>query len=274
MKIFPGLMATVFGLFASMMVVAADKPMVAVADTAAIKSAVEMKVQQSRPELKIESVESSPIAGLYAVKFVNGPVVYATADGSYFVMGDLFAVSPAGFVNLAEQQREGGRAELMATVKTEDMIIFSPAQQPAKAYVTVFTDVDCFYCQKLHKEMADINRLGIEVRYMAFPRAGVGSDSYKKIASAWCAKDPNDAMTKLKLRQPIPNNVCPNNPVAAQYALGQKIGVTGTPALIAENGRLMPGYMPALQLAKALGVEVDPALASELAAKQAASPQR
>jgi thiol:disulfide interchange protein DsbC len=274
MKKFPGLMATVFGLLASMLVVAADEPVAAVPDIAAIKSAVEMKFQQSRPELKLESVESSPIAGLYAVKIINGPVVYATADGSHFVMGDLFAVGPGGFVNLAEQQREGGRAELMAEVKTQDMIIFSPAELPAKAYVTVFTDVDCFYCQKLHKEMVDINRLGIEVRYMAFPRAGVGSDSYKKIASAWCAKNPQDAMTKLKLRQPIPNKVCPDNPVAAQYALGQKVGVTGTPALISENGRLMPGYMPALQLARALGVEVDPALASELAAKQAASPQR
>ena len=189
-------------------------------------------------------------------------------------MGDLYSVEPSGFVNLAEQERDGDRKALLAKVKKADMIVFSPAEQPAKAYVTVFTDVDCFYCQKLHKEMADINRLGIEVRYLAFPRAGIGSDSYKKIASAWCAKDRNEAMTRLKLRQPVATNVCPGNPVADQYQLGQEMGVTGTPALITEDGRLMPGYMPALQLAKALGVTVDPAVASELAASQAASPQR
>lgn len=274
MKKLIGLMVIVLGLSASILVIAANEPEAIIEDAVAVKSTIEAKFQQSRPELKIESIEPSPIAGLYTVKFINGPVIYATANGSHFVMGDLFAVAPTGFINLAEQQREGGRVELMAGVKREDMIIFSPAELPAKAYVSVFTDVDCFYCQKLHNEMADINRLGIEVRYLAFPRAGVGSDSYKKIASAWCAKDPNDAMTKLKQRQRIPNNVCPGNPVAAQYALGQQLGVTGTPALITEGGRLMPGYMPALQLARALGVEVDPELARELAAKQAAVPQR
>lgn len=273
MKRLIGLMAILPCLLVSLVAMAEAQP-VANTNTVAVKAVIEKKFQQSRPELRIESVVQSEIASLYAVKFVNGPVIYVTADGSYFVMGDLYSVEPSGFVNLAEQERDGDRKALLAKVKKADMIVFSPAEQPAKAHVTVFTDVDCFYCQKLHKEMADINRLGIEVRYLAFPRAGIGSDSYKKIASAWCAKDRNEAMTRLKLRQPVATNVCPGNPVADQYQLGQEMGVTGTPALITEDGRLMPGYMPALQLAKALGVAVDPAVASELAARQAASPQR
>jgi thiol:disulfide interchange protein DsbC len=133
------------------------------------------------------------------------------------------------------------------------MIVFSPKGQ-VKASVTVFTDVDCGYCQKLHEEVPALNAKGIEVRYLAYPRAGIGSPSYNKIVSAWCANDQQDALTKLKRRQPIPTNICAGNPVAAQFALGGKMGVRGTPALVLESGRLLPGYMPADRLAAELGV--------------------
>ncbi|WP_235015452.1 DsbC family protein [Oceanicoccus sp. KOV_DT_Chl] len=255
-------------------VVVAQAAPAAIEGETAIAETIKTSLLASRPGLSVESIKASPIAGLYAVQIANGPVLYSTADGKYFVLGDLYQVAVGGFVNLAEQERESGRAELMAGVNMADMIVFSPKQQPAKASIMVFTDVDCFYCQKLHQEVPDLNRLGIEVRYLAYPRAGIGSDSYKKIASAWCAKDKQEALTKLKNRQPITTNVCATNPVAAQFSLGQQVGVTGTPALITEQGRLMPGYMPALQLASALGVPVDPEIAAELQAKQAAQKQR
>ncbi|MFA7554518.1 MAG: DsbC family protein [Spongiibacteraceae bacterium] len=234
----------------------------------AVESAIRASFKASRPELGIASIEPSDINGLYAVQVSNGPVLYVTADGNHFVLGDLYAVAPGGFINLAERKREGDRAELMAQVKSKDMIIFSPKQQPAKATVMVFTDVDCFYCQKLHQEVPDLNRMGIEVRYLAYPRAGIGSDSYKKIASAWCAADKQTALTTLKNRGKIAMKVCTPNPVAEQLALGQSVGVNGTPALITSDGRLMPGYMPALQLAAALGVAVDPVIVAELQTAQ------
>ena len=237
-----------------------------------VETAIRASFKASRPELGISSIAGSEISGLYAVQIINGPVLYATGDGQHFVLGDLYQVAPGGFVNLAEKAREGSRAQEMAGVSDGEMIIFSP-KETVKASIMVFTDVDCFYCQKLHQEVPDLNRLGIEVRYLAYPRAGIGSESYKKIASAWCAADKLDAMTKLKNRERIVTNVCPGNPVAAQFKLGQRIGVSGTPALITETGRLMPGYMPALQLAAALGVPVAPELAAELQAKQAAQPQ-
>lgn len=249
---------------------ALESGFVSVAAPAAITSAIKASFQASRPEITISSVTTSEITGLYTVQVSNGPVLYATADGQHFVLGDLYQVAPGGFINLAEKSRESGRAEQMAQIKTDDMIIFSPEQQPAKAVVMVFTDVDCFYCQKLHQEVPDLNRLGIEVRYLAYPRAGIGSESYKKIASAWCAKDKQSAMTKLKNRQRIPSNVCSGNPVEAQFKLGQRVGVNGTPALVSTSGKLMPGYMPALQLASVLGVPVAPELVAELQAKQAA----
>ena len=240
---------------------------------AAIAEQIKASLQASRPGLTVANIKPSPISGIYAVQVANGPMLYATADGQYFVLGDLYEVAPGGFVNLDEKESETGSAELMSEINVVDMIVFSPKEQPAKASIMVFTDVDCFYCQKLHQEVPDLNRLGIEVRYLAYPRAGIGSDSYKKIASAWCAKDPQAAMTKLKTRQKIATNVCATNPVAAQFSLGQKVGVTGTPAMVTESGRLMPGYMPALQLAVALGVPVDRELAAELQAKMAAQKQ-
>ena len=233
-----------------------------------IRQAIGENLKKSRPTLTFEFIKASPIPGVYAVKVVNGPTLYATGDGRYFVYGDLYEVTDSGYVNIAEQDREKERAEKLANIPIEDMIVFSPEEQPAKASIMVFTDVDCFYCQKLHKEVPDLNRLGIEVRYLAYPRAGLGSDSYKKIVSAWCSKDRRTAITKLKNRESIPTNLCPDNPVAEQFKLGMAIGVSGTPALVTQEGRLMPGYMPALQLANALGVEVDPALAAEIAAKQ------
>jgi thiol:disulfide interchange protein DsbC len=132
------------------------------------------------------------------------------------------------------------------------MLKFKPKGE-TRAVVSVFTDVDCGYCRKLHLEMADMNALGIEVRYLAFPRAGVGSPTYDKIVSAWCADDRNQALTDLKLGKDIPNRACPN-PVAKQYELGHDIGVTGTPAIVLEDGRLLPGYMPAAELAGLLGL--------------------
>lgn len=243
---------------------------------AQVDSIIRASFKESRPEIKIDRIIPSEIPGMYSVKIQNGPVLHTSADGGFFVLGDMYQVAQGGFINLAEKQRESGRAQVMAGVDTADMIVFSPQQQPVKASVAVFTDVDCYYCQKLHQEVPDLNRLGIEVRYLAYPRAGIGSESYKKIASAWCANDKQEALTKLKNRQRIATNVCKGNPVASQFELGKRVGVTGTPALVTTSGRLMPGYMPALQLAAALGVAVDPDIVAELqqkVQKQAAKSQ-
>jgi thiol:disulfide interchange protein DsbC len=260
------------GLVVAQALLAQQQPLVS-AVTASVAADIRASFKASRPELNISSITATEISGLFAVQIANGPVLYTTGDGQHFVLGDLYQVAPGGFVNLAEKAREGDRAQLMAAVSTDDMIVFAPSE-PAKAAIMVFTDVDCFYCQKLHKEVPDLNRLGIEVRYLAYPRAGIGSDSYKKIASAWCADDKQTAMTKLKNRQKIANNVCADNPVSDQFDLGKQVGVSGTPALVTTSGRLMPGYMPALQLAAALGVSVEPELAAELQAKQVAQQQR
>jgi len=156
------------------------------------------------------------------------------------------------FGNLAEQDRVEKRQALMASVDVHDMVVF-PAGGERKAIINVFTDVDCGYCRKLHQEVPELNELGVEVRYLAYPRAGIGSRSYEKIVSAWCSDDRKGAITALKAGEEIPDSNC-TNPVASQYELGHEVGVSGTPAIVLEDGRLLPGYMPADQLVQAIGI--------------------
>lgn len=208
---------------------------------------IRQKFAASRPDLKIDSVEPTPIANLYAVRLDGGPVVYATADGQHFVFGDLYSVGNMGFVNETEINRQRERRALLKRVSRSEMIVF-PASGAKNSEIYVFTDVDCGYCQKLHREVPRLNDLGVEVRYLAYPRAGVGSPTYKKMVSAWCASDSNAAMTALKNGQQIPSKSC-DNPVSKQYNLGSRIGVSGTPAIVTRSGRLVPGYMPADRLA-------------------------
>lgn len=205
-----------------------------------------------RPDFEFESVEPTSVQGIYKASIVRGPTLYIAEDGKHFFVGDFFLVGDNELVNIAEQELEAERRNLLANTPESEMIIFPAANK--KAHIYVFTDVDCYYCQKLHREMAEMNELGIEVRYLAFPRAGINSPSYRKIATAWCAKDPNAALTDLKAGKDLPENVCENNPVAKQFDLGGRLGVNGTPALVTDRGMLIPGYKPADELAKVLGI--------------------
>ena len=211
------------------------------------------RIQKVRPDIQFGPVKESELEGFIKTSIVEGPPIYVTLDGSYFIAGSIYEVGDTEIVDLAERELEQERKVQMASLRPEDMIVFSPEGE-VKSAVYVFTDVDCYYCQKLHAEIDEINALGIEVRYLAYPRKGIGSDTYRKIASAWCADDPNEALTDLKAGRSIDDNVCQPNPVAAQYDLGGRVGVRGTPAMVTEDGRLMPGYRPAATLAGMLGI--------------------
>ena len=203
----------------------------------------------------IESVRPSPAPGIVEVQVINGPLLYATEDGGYFFLnGDLHQVSVAGAVNLTEERRSLARKEQLATVSLEDMVVFSPKGE-TRDYVSIFTDVTCFYCQKLHREVDQLNEKGVEVRYLAFPRGGINSDGAKKLATAWCADDQQTTLTELKAGMDLPVNNCADNPIAAQYQLGQEMGVSGTPAIITSSGMMIPGYRPAADLIVALGLD-------------------
>lgn len=203
----------------------------------------------------IESVRPSPAPGIVEVQVINGPLLYATEDGGYFFLnGDLHQVSVSGAVNLTEERRSLARKEQLAAVSLEDMVVFSPKGE-IRDYVSVFTDVTCFYCQKLHREVDQLNAKGVEVRYLAFPRGGINSDGAKKLATAWCADDQQTTLTELKAGMDLPVNDCADSPIAAQYQLGQEMGVSGTPAIITSSGMMIPGYRPAADLIVALGLD-------------------
>ncbi|MCB1690022.1 MAG: DsbC family protein [Halioglobus sp.] len=203
--------------------------------------------------LKVLSAQTSEIPGLYEVELDEGPLVYATLKGDYFIVGDLYSVTKDGYVNLADQRRDKQRVAELAKIKKEDMIIFSPEGE-TRAYVSVFFDDTCYYCQKLHHEVPELNKNGVEVRYLAYPRAGVGSDAFKQLASAWCAENPQETLNKLVAKTAVPENICEGNPIAAQYKLGQDLGVRGTPAIITQTGQMIPGYRTAAELMGDLGL--------------------
>lgn len=204
--------------------------------------------------LKVASVEISDAPGLYEVQFENGPLVYATQDGRYFMLGDLFSVNGGAFVNLSEQRRDTERLALLNGVDEAEMIVFAP-QGETRAEITVFTDTTCFYCQKLHREVPELNRRGIKVRYLAYPRSGMESAGARQLIGAWCSETPQQTLTALKNKESVPVTSCEGNPVAAQYQLGQQMGIRGTPAIITGNGQLIPGYQSADQLMVTLDLE-------------------
>ena len=217
-----------------------------------VRKRVDALLPELRSGLEIERIKETPVAGLYEVLLNGNRTLYISADGNYFLVGDMYEVSSEGIVNLPELARQKKRKELMAKVDATSMISFKPASG-LLATVSVFTDVDCTYCRKLHREMREYHKKGIEVRYLAYPRAGIGSESYKKTVSAWCSSDPQRAITTLKRGDNIPSRTCPN-PVAAQYELGDRVGVTGTPSIVLSDGRMLPGYLSAEKLAEELGI--------------------
>ena len=207
----------------------------------------------AKPDLPIERIVSSEAAGLYRVELRGGQFLFATADGKYIIAGDMYVVQNKQLLSLSDARRNAQRRELMSKVKLTDTVVFAPAAGATKAIVNVFTDVDCGFCQKLHSQIAQYNALGIEIRYLAYPRSGLKGATHTKLVTAWCSQNRQEAITLLKLHKELPVRSC-TNPVDAEYALGEAIGVTGTPSLVLASGELVPGYVPPAELARMLGI--------------------
>ena len=198
------------------------------------------------PGIKPDEIRATPLDNLYEVTF-GGRLVYLTADGRYLIQGKMIDLETR--TEITEERLSELKMAALAEVGEDQMVIYGP--EHAKDTVTVFTDIDCGYCRKLHSEMARYNEAGIRIRYLFYPRAGIGSESYDKAVSVWCADDRKVAMNQAKAGQEIPARTC-ENPVDEHYALGQTMRVTGTPALLLEGGEMVPGYVPADKLRKAL----------------------
>ncbi len=191
-----------------------------------------------------ESIRPAAVPGMYEVVF-GAQVMYVSGDGRYIFQGDLIDLKARE--NLTETARAKQRAKLLKVVNEDDMIIFTPKNGEVKYRVNVFTDIDCGYCRKLHRQIDEYLAEGIEIRYLAFPRSGVNTKSYYKAVTVWCSEDRLQAMTEAKAGKKQPRIDC-DNPVRAQLELGDRFGVTGTPTLVLENGDVIPGYVPPKRL--------------------------
>jgi len=209
--------------------------------------AVRTKISAKFESINAEDINPSPIDGWYTVQ--KGSVVaYVSADGRYLLQGDLIDLDSQ--VNLTEISRNDARRDLVASLEDERSIVFSPTE--VKHTVTVFTDIDCTYCRKLHSEIDDYLEKGIQVRYVLYPRNGPASKAWSTSEDVWCARDRNAALTAAKLDRSFETAKCDASVVSQHYMLGRDIGLRGTPAIVFEDGTLVGGYLPPAALSMRL----------------------
>lgn len=217
------------------------------ADTDPQLEEVRAKVSSMFQAIEPEHVTPSPIEGWYTVQ--KGSIVaYISADGRYLLQGDLIDLDQQ--VNLSEQSRTTARRQLVATLSDDEAILFSPAEP--RHSVTIFTDVDCTYCRKLHNQIDEYMDLGIAVRYVLYPRNGPASRAWSKSEDVWCAADRNRALTAAKLDRQFETSKCDASMIGKHYGLGQGVGLNGTPAIVLEDGTLIGGYLPPAALSDRL----------------------
>lgn len=215
------------------------------------KQMVAQKVAAIAPGLTIDSIEFAPIDNFYEVT-TGTQVVYISTDGKHLLLGELLDADSGE--NLTEKRRAGLTAGMLTRYDEGQMIVIGP--DDPRRFVTVFTDVDCPYCVKFHRDVPALNAAGVQVRYLLFPRAGIDSKSYQRAVGVWCAEDRIESIGIAKAGGEVEYREC-ENPVKGHYELGQEVGIRGTPAIILDDGRTIAGYVPADRLLAQLGIVSD-----------------
>jgi len=226
----------------------AAKPAAATGPATAADKAAEAQVRkvlkELNPELKIDYIGAAPMPSFREV-IVGGQVAYVSDDGKYLMQGVVLDVATRRDVAEASAGLRRYRTDLIDSVPHSQRIVFAPPNP--KYTISVFTDIECGYCRKLHSQIAEYNRQGIAVEYLAFPRMGLGTKDHKDMVSVWCAADPKRALTDAKADRPVPARTC-NNPVATEYEVGQRLGISGTPAIFTAEGVQIGGYLSPTQM--------------------------
>jgi thiol:disulfide interchange protein DsbC len=237
----------VFAAMASLAFAGAVNAQTAKTEPAAAKPDPRAEIVKKLGGLKLEDVRISPIPGLYEIQR-GSDINYVSADGRFVLVGDMIDVDKDS--NLTETRRRGIRNGILQQIPESEMLVFSP--KDPKYTITVFTDIDCGYCRRLHSQIAEYNRLGIRVRYLFFPRTGPNTDSWHKAEAVWCSANRNDALTRAKNGEDVKAPKCASDIVARDFELGQKLDVDGTPAIFLPSGEMLPGYAPPAKLANYL----------------------
>lgn len=220
----------------------------AVADEQGMKQ-VKSELVRAFPELSGATVSPTQVPGLYAIEY-DTKIIYATEDGKYLFVGDVIDLRTQ--TNLTEGRRAAIRMGMIGKLGEKNMIVMGPDKP--KRTLTVFTDVDCAYCARFHLEVPTLNKHGVKVRYLFYPRAGLKSESYRRAVAVWCADDRVKAIGIAKAGGKLDMKTCPN-PVEKDYKLGQQLDISGTPTIVFDDGKVLPGYVPAPQLLSMLGIK-------------------
>jgi thiol:disulfide interchange protein DsbC len=212
----------------------------------AVRQKIAATVATMAPHANVQTIVPMPIAGLYQV-VVQGQVLYMTGDGRYVIQGDAFDTKTRTPLNRVTLERL--RREAIAKLSPAQMIRFAPANP--KYTVTVFTDIDCPYCRAFHANIEKINKLGIAVDYLFWPRTGLDTPSAQKAVDVWCAADRHAALTQAFEGKTPRYGTC-QSPVEHDFNLGVDLGVDGTPTVIASNGVVLGGYVEPHELLRRL----------------------
>ncbi len=205
---------------------------------------IRQRLAKTFPDLRSEQISPAPVPGLFEIR-IGAQVAYVSADGRFLVRGDIIELGTER--NLTELRRGAARLAALDDIGEQRMIVFTPKQ--VKHTISVFTDIDCGYCRKLHREIEQYLARGIRVRYLFFPRTGPNTESWSKAEAVWCSADRNMALTRAKRGEVLKAPSCGAAPIDQHYALGISFGLQGTPAIITDSGELLPGYVPAAELA-------------------------
>lgn len=222
-----------------------------------IPAEVRTRVVAKLPGATPDDVSASPIPGLYEVT-MGGLIAYVSEDGKYLVSGSVYDLDTQ--MNLTASRRNAARAKALAAASESQMIVFGP--QNAKMTVTVFTDIDCGFCRKFHNQIADVNKAGVRVRYLMYPRTGPGTESWRKAEQVWCSADRRDALTRAKRGEPLKAKACGDGAIKTQYELGSDLGVEGTPAIFTQTGDYIGGFLTPEELVSSVQASQKAALAA------------
>ena len=208
-------------------------------------------IAKLNPDVKVEHVSASPLPG-FTQAIAAGQVIYVSNDGRYLVLagtgGAVLDLERSR--NLSEEAMGAMRVELLSKIPDSERVIFAPAN-PVHT-VTVFTDVECGYCRRMHQEIDEYNAQGIAIEYLAFPRMGPGSENFENMVKVWCSGDRRQALTQAKATGRATGSAGCKNTVRQQYDIGQRAGLTGTPMILSEEGVQLGGYVPPAKLREAL----------------------
>ena len=206
------------------------------------KELISAKLENILPaDAVIESIEPSVFDGIYKVYYGDLQPIYVSQDGNFFIYGDMYQINSNRIINITNEETKSRRVDLLSSIPSNELIIFKSKNEISA--ITVFTDVDCGYCRKLHSQISEYNKVGITVKYAAFPRSGIGTQTFTRMVGAWCADDPKKVITDLKNDKKLNLDFCDDQPIARHYVIGQKLGISGTPAIITPDGELIPGYV-------------------------------